>query len=163
MITALYPGTFDPVTKGHLDIIQRASEMFDKLVVAVFATPSKNLMFSTKERVELIREATAHLQNMEVVEYTGLTVFFAREVGAKVIVRGLRMVSDFEYEFQMAMMNKKLAPDVDEIFLMASLDQQFVASSLLKEVALLGGDINNLVPENVTKALNHKFRALKKS
>ena len=158
MVSAIYPGAFDPVTKGHQDIALRAAALFDRLIVAVYDSPvSKTLMFTTAERVDMFRRAVARVPNIEVRPYTGLTVDFAREVGAKAIVRGLRMGSDFEYEFEMALMNKKLAPDVEVVCLMTSLEYQFISSSLLKEVARLGGDIQSLVPPNVVDGLRAKL------
>ena len=137
MVTAIYPGTFDPVTLGHVDISARASLLFDRVIVAVYSTPSKNLLFTTDERVGLFKESVAHLSNVEVVEFEGLVVRFAHEVGAAVIVRGLRSGSDFEYEFEMAFMNRRLAPNVDMVSFMTSQEYMFISSSLLKEVALL--------------------------
>ncbi len=157
MVTALYPGSFDPVTVGHLDITARASKLFEELVVAVYDTPSKSLLFTTDERVALFEEAISHLSNVRVVKYTGLTVRFAKDIGAGVIVRGLRSGYDFEYEFEMAFMNSKLEPDVDLVCFMTSQDYVFVSASLLKEVAKLGGDIREMVPPNVAEALYSKF------
>ncbi|MBI2936253.1 MAG: pantetheine-phosphate adenylyltransferase [Chloroflexi bacterium] len=157
MVIALYPGTFDPVTFGHLDIVSRALSVFDRVVVAVYDTPSKALMFSTKERVRLFRETVNHLSNVEVKPFNGLMVFFAREVGAKAVVRGLRAGADFEYEFEMAMMNKRLAPDVESLYMMSSLEWQFLSSSRVKEVITLGGDVKGLVPEHVEQALRAKL------
>ena len=157
MVVALYPGSFDPVTVGHLDIAARASALFDKVVVSVYDTPSKNLLFTTSERVELFESSCAHLPNVEVVKYSGLTVRYAREIGARVIVRGLRSGFDFEYEFEMAFMNRKLEPEVDLVCFMTSQDYMFVSASLLKEVAKLGGDIREMVPPKVAEALYEKF------
>ncbi len=156
MTIAFYPGSFDPITNGHIDIATRASKLFDKLVIAVFKTPNKPLSFSVEERVDLARQAVANLPNVEVKPYSILTVDFAKQIKAKVMVRGLRMSADFEREFEMAMMNKKLYPDLELICFMASQDYQFLSSSLLKEAASLGGNINNLVPEHVAKALLKK-------
>ena len=157
MTIALYPGSFDPMTNGHLDVATRAAKLFEKLIVGVYATPSKNLMFSTQERLELAREATARLHNVEVRSFTGLTTEFARELGAKTMVRGMRTGSDFEREFDLAMMNKRLNPDLELVCLMASQEYQFVSSSILKEVARLGGKIDDLVPPNVLRALQKKM------
>jgi pantetheine-phosphate adenylyltransferase len=157
MVTAIYPGTFDPITLGHIDIATRAAAIFDRLIVAVYDAPPKELLFTTQERVEMVEKALKHLPNIEVAAYSELTVDFARKVGAKVMVRGLRTGSDFEYEFEMAFMNKKLAPDVELVCLMTSLPYQFISSSLLKEVARLGGDINSLVPPHVATALKGKL------
>jgi pantetheine-phosphate adenylyltransferase len=156
MAIAIYPGSFDPVTSGHIDVIHRASRLFDKLVVAVYDTPGKELMFSTDERVDLIREATSDINNVEVRPYCGLTVDFAHQIGAHTMVRGLRVSADFEHEFDMAMMNKRLAPDLEMVCLMASTEFQFLSSSVLKEVAHLGGNVNGLVPPNVADALKRK-------
>ena len=157
MTIAIYPGSFDPVTHGHLDIIKRASSIFEELIVGVYDRPEKRLLFSTEERVEMTRQAMAHLKNAKVKSYSGLTVDFAKKVGAKVMVRGLRMSSDFEREFEMAMMNKKLAPDLELVCFMANLQYQFLSSSLLKEVAQLGGCLEAMVPDHVAKALRGKF------
>ena len=157
MAVAVYPGSFDPVTMGHLDIAQRASTLFEKVVVAVYETPSKSLMFTTEERVALIQAAVADLPNVEVNRFTGLLVECARTNGAQAIVRGLRSGSDFEYEFEMAYMNRTLAPDVEVVCLMARMPYQFISSSLLKEVASLGGDVRSLVPKEVLEALNRKM------
>ena len=157
MVTALYPGSFDPVTMGHVDITTRAAALFDKLVVAIYATPSKNLMFDVDERVELFRDAVQHLPNVEVIPFEGLVVRLAKDLGAEVIVRGLRSGSDFEYEFDMAFMNRRLTPDVDMAFFMTSQEHMFLSSSLLKEVARLGGDITGMVPPLVAKLVSKKF------
>ncbi len=157
MVTAIYPGSFDPVTHGHLDIIKRASSIFDKVVVGVYDRPEKRLLFSTQERVQMTEKSVSHLKNVKVVSYSGLTVDFAKHEGAQVLVRGLRMSSDFEREFEMAMMNKKLAPGLELVCFMASLQYQFLSSSLLKEVAQLGGCLEEMVPDHVAKALKQKF------
>ncbi len=157
MITALYPGSFDPVTHGHLDIATRASKIFDRLVIGVYSRPQKELLFTIEERVKLMEEAVAHLPNVEVRAYSGLTVEFAREVGARVIIRGLRMSADFELEFDMALMNKKLADEVETLCLMTAAQYQFLSSSLLKEVAQLGGYLEEFVPRHVARALRKKY------
>jgi pantetheine-phosphate adenylyltransferase len=154
---AVYAGSFDPVTLGHLDIIQRGAAIFDKLIVGIYDRPEKRLLFSTEERVQMAQQAVAGLKNVSVQPYSGLTVDFAKKVGAQVMVRGLRMSSDFEREFEMAMMNKKLAPDLELVCFMASLQYQFLSSSLLKEVAQLGGCLEHMVPDHVAKALSRKF------
>jgi pantetheine-phosphate adenylyltransferase len=156
LIIALYAGSFDPITNGHIDIVTRASALFDKVVIGIFATPDKRLTFTTRERVELAKAAVAHLKKVEVRSYEGMTVEFAREIGAHVMVRGLRMVGDFEWEFEMAMMNKLLAPDLELVCFMANQQYQFLSASLIKEVASLGGDIGSLVPEHVADALKKK-------
>jgi len=153
---AIYPGSFDPVTNGHIDIATRAAKLFDKIIVGVFAIPNKNLLFTCEERVEMVKRAVTHLPNVEVVSFHGLTVDFARQVGAKVMMRGLRMSADFEREFEMAMMNKKLCPDLELICFMASQEYQFLSSSLLKEVASLEGCIDSLVPKHVLKAIQER-------
>jgi pantetheine-phosphate adenylyltransferase len=155
---AIYPGSFDPITNGHLDIATRAAKIFDKLVIGVYENPNKPILFTAKERVELIRQATAHLPNVEVQSFDGLTVDFAKEVKAKAMVRGLRMSADFEREFDMAMMNKKLYPELEFVCLMSRVEYQFLSSSLLKEAASLGGDIDGLVPKPVAAALKKKFK-----
>ena len=157
MVTALYPGSFDPVTVGHVDIVSRAANLFEKVVVSVYDTPSKNLLFSTDEREKLMKDACMHLPNVEVTRFTGLVVRYAKDVGAGVIVRGLRSGSDFEYEFDMAFMNRRLEPEVDLLCFMTSQDYMFVSASLLKEVAKLGGDITEMVPPNVAQAVYSKF------
>jgi pantetheine-phosphate adenylyltransferase len=155
---AIYPGSFDPVTNGHLDIINRAASLFELLVVGIYDTPAKHLSFTTQERVDMMVKSVTHLSNVRVKSYSGLTVAFARQVKAGVLVRGLRMSSDFEREFEMSLMNKKVAPDIESIYLMASLEYQFLSSSLLKEVATLGGSqmVESLVPPPVLKALQRK-------
>ena len=158
MVIAIYPGTFDPITNGHLDITTRAAKLFDKLIIAIYDTPNKHLLFSTEERVELARKAIANLPNVEVKSFGGLTVNFARQMKAQVMVRGLRMTSDFEREFELAMMNKQLYPELELVTFMANLKYQFLSSSLLKEVADLSGNINELVPEHVAEALRSKSR-----
>jgi pantetheine-phosphate adenylyltransferase len=161
LTTALYAGSFDPITYGHVDIATRASNLFNKVVIGIFATPDKRLTFSTEERVKLARRAVAHLKNVEVKSYEGMTVEFAREIGAKVMVRGLRMVGDFEWEFEMAMMNKLLAPDLELVCFMASQQYQFLSASLMKEVSGLGGDVASLVPPHVAAALKKKSTGIK--
>ncbi len=158
MTTAIYPGTFDPVTKGHQDIIQRASRLFDQLVVAVFAAPDQPALFSAEERISFLRDVARDLTNVEVASFQGLVVDYARSRGAGAIVRGLRMTTDFEYEFEMALMNRSLAPDIDTVCVMTSLEYLYVRSSLLKEVARLGGDITGLAPANVVMALRERFQ-----
>ncbi len=157
MVTAVYPGSFDPVTVGHVDVAARAASLFDKLVIAIYETPSKDLLFDADERAQLMKDACRHLPNVEVIKFSGLVVKFAKEIGARVIVRGLRSGSDFEYEFDMAFMNRRLEPDVDLVCFMTSQDYMFVSASLLKEVAKLGGDITEMVPPNVAKAVYSKF------
>jgi pantetheine-phosphate adenylyltransferase len=162
LTNAIYPGSFDPVTNGHLDIAYRAAALFDKLIISVYDRPSKHLMFSTAERVNLVKKAVAHLPNVRVMAYDELTVDFARKMKAKVIVRGLRMSSDFEREFEMALMNKQLDREIELVCLMTSLEYQFLSSSLLKEACELGGDISSLVPRHVAIALKKKFSQSRK-
>jgi len=157
MTVAIYPGSFDPITNGHLDIATRASQLFEKVIIGVYDTPAKNLMFNTKQRVNLVKQSITHLPNVDVCSFTGLTVDFARKMHARAIVRGLRALTDFEGEFEMAMMNKKLAPDCEVVCLMSNLKYQFLSASLLKEVANLGGEIGDLVPEPVVKAVKKRL------
>jgi len=156
LTVAIYPGSFDPVTNGHLDIAARAAKLFEKLIIGIYDTPAKYLLFTTEERVDLARQAVTNLPNVEVESFTGLAVDFAKEVKARVMVRGLRMGGDFEREFNMAMLNKKLFPELELVCLMASMEYQFLSSSLLKEAARLGGNIDNLVPRHVVAALSSK-------
>ena len=158
MTIAIYPGSFDPITNGHLDVATRAAGLFDKLVIGIYDTPDKRLMFTTGERIELARQAVAGLANVEVLSFSGLSVDFARRVKAKAMVRGLRVSADFEHEFDMAMMNKRLSPELELVCLLASPEFQFLSSSLLKEVAKLGGKVDNLVPEHVAEALIRKVQ-----
>ena len=157
MITAIYPGSFDPVTNGHLDIITRASKLFEKLVIGVYDRPAKNLLFTTDERFELVRQSIIALPNVEVQVFSGMTVSFAKRVKAQTIVRGLRMSADFEREFDLAMMQKTLSPEIEIVCLMSDLKYQFLSSSLLKEAAQLGGDVSDLIPQSVALALKEKF------
>jgi pantetheine-phosphate adenylyltransferase len=158
MNTAVYPGTFDPITNGHSDIIARASRLFSKVVVAVAANPGKQPVFELNERVKLAREALSDLPNVEVREFDTLLVDFARESGAAVILRGLRAVSDFEYEFQLAGMNRRLAPDVETMFLTPAEKFSYISSSLVREIAALGGDVTEFVNPAVAAALAEKVR-----
>ena len=157
MTTALYPGAFDPITNGHLDVATRAAKLFQKVVIGVYDTPAKHLLFTTEERVDLVRQSIADLPNVEVEPFSGLTVDFAKKIGAQTLVRGLRVGADFEREFDMALMNNKLSPDCELVCLMANLKYQFLSSSLLKEVARLSGYVNDLVPRPVAEALKKKF------
>ena len=154
---AIYPGTFDPVTLGHLDIVTRAAQMFDRVVLAVAASPSKKPMFSLDERVELARNMVAHLPNVEVAGFSDLMANFARAQQANVLVRGLRAVSDFEYEMQLAHMNRHLLPTLESVFLMPTEGSSFVSSSLVKEVARHGGDVSAFLPPHVLQALLAKL------
>ncbi len=160
MTTALYPGSFDPITNGHVDIATRAAVLFDKLVLAVYDRPLKTLLFSTSERLAMAKQAFTDIPNIEVVSYNGLTANFARAMGAEVIVRGLRVLSDFELEFQMALTNRKLAPDIDTVCLMTRQEHAFLSSSIAKEIAMVGGCLNGMVPSYVATALADKFHRL---
>lgn len=154
---AIYPGTFDPMTNGHLDIVTRAARMFDRLVLAIAASPSKKPMFSLEERVALANEVVAHLPNVEVVGFSELLANFAKAQQANVLVRGLRAVSDFEYEMQLAQMNRHLLPTLESVFLMPSEQYSFVSSSLMKEVARHGGDVETFLPTPVYQALKARL------
>ena len=153
---AVYPGSFDPITKGHEDLIQRSIEFVDQLIVAVAVNVAKQPLFSLEERVALIKQAVPD-KRVEVQSFEGLLAEFAKKVGASVIIRGLRAVSDFEYEFQMALMNRNLAPKIETVFLVPAFDLTFVSSSLVREVARFGGDVSPLVDSAVQKALKRKF------
>jgi len=157
MTTAIYPGSFDPITNGHLDIVKRASSIFDKVIIGVYDIPQKSLLFSVEERVSMARQAATEYNNVEVLSYSGITVEFARKYKAKVLVRGLRASSDFEREFEMALMNKKLAPDVELVCFMANLRYQFLSSSLLKEILELGGNLDDMMPPHVSAAMKKKL------
>lgn len=158
MTIAIYPGSFDPVTRGHLDIIERASRTMDHLIVAVLNNSVKNPLFSVDERVALLRAETAALANVEVASFNGLLVDFARASHAKVIIRGLRAVTDFEYELQMSQTNRKIAPEVDTLFFTTSLEYAYLSSSIVKEVALYGGDISAFVTPFVEQAVKEKMK-----
>lgn len=160
MSTAVFPGTFDPITNGHIDIAQRAAALFDHLVVAVYAHPIKTLLFTPDERLKLAQEALEGWPNVTVETYDGLTVDMARKKGAKAIIRGLRVVGDFEFEFQMALMNRTLAPEVESVCLLTSKEYYFLSSSIVKEVAKLNGNISELVPPHVVTALDKKITEL---
>ncbi len=157
MIIAVYPGSFDPATYGHLDIIKRASVSFDKVIVGVLHNSAKSPLFSVEERVNILKEATKDMSNVIIKSFDGLSVNFARENKAKVIVRGLRAVTDFEYELQMAQTNRVLAPDIDTVFLTTSLEYAYLSSTIMKEVAKFGGDISRFAPQKIVKAVNSKF------
>ena len=156
MTTALCPGSFDPPTNGHIDVVERAARYFDRIIVAVIANPSKDPLFDEAQRVELLRDALTHVGNVEVTSFDGLLVDFAREQGIHVVVKGLRAVSDFEYELQMAQMNSSLYPEMDTVFVTAKPSWAFLSSSLVKEVARYGGAIEGLVPPGVAKALEER-------
>ncbi|MGB4802572.1 MAG: pantetheine-phosphate adenylyltransferase [Anaerolineae bacterium] len=156
MTIALYPGTFDPIHNGHIDIATRAAGLFEHVIVGLYDRPAKRLLFSADERAQMARLALAHLPNVTVQLYSSLTVDFAGQIGASVVVRGLRAISDFEFEFQLALTNKKLAPGVETVGLMSSLEYLFLSSTILKEVALLNGPVSDLVPPHVEAALQQK-------
>ncbi len=156
--TALYPGTFDPLTNGHVDLVQRAAKRFSRVLVAVAGSGSKSPCFSLDERIDLAREALRKTPNVEVMGFSGLLVTFAMAQGADVILRGLRAVSDFEYEFQLASMNRRLAPEVETMFLTPDEGYTFISSSLVREIASLGGDVSKFVPAVVQEALAQRFR-----
>ena len=158
---AIYPGTFDPITNGHLSIVKRALKIFDKLIIAILINPNKVSLFSREERIAMIQEAVAGQPNVEVESFDGMLVDYAVKKKAKVILRGLRALSDFEYEFQMALMNRKLNRDVQSIFLMTDYKWFYISSTIIKEAASLGGDISGLVPHNVSRMLKEKYGYLK--
>lgn len=158
MTIAVYPGTFDPVHFGHIDIAERAHAVFGRVVVAVYERPQKNVLFPVEERVALMRQALAHLPNVEVASYRGLTVDFVRQLGARVMVRGLRVYADFEIEYQMALMNRRLAPEIEVLCLMTSLEYAFISSSIVKDVAMSGGSVAQLVPAHVEEALRRRLK-----
>ncbi len=154
---ALYPGTFDPVTLGHMDIVKRAVGLFENLMVAVADNPEKQTLFSVEERIELLEISLKDMDHVTVTSFESLTVQFAKSIGAVAIIRGLRAVSDFEFEFQMALMNRKLEPDVEAVFLMPKEKHSFISSSLVKDIAKRGGDISGFVPPAVVDALRKRF------
>ncbi len=156
MTRAIYPATFDPITNGHIDIAERASKIFHELIVGVYDRPMKSLLFSTAERLEMTRQAVAHLPNVRVESYSGLTVHFAKKHGAVVIVRGLRVLSDFEWELQLSLTYHSLAPDIETVCFMASQEYSFLSSSILKDIALNGGNIEHLAPSPVVAALRKR-------
>ena len=157
MRKAVYPGSFDPLTNGHLDIIRRGTEIFDHVVIAVLENEEKAALFSVAERLEIIAEVTTHLPRVEVRSFSGLLVNFMNTIDASVVVRGLRAVSDFEYEFQMALMNRGLSSEVETIFMMPAVEYTYVSSRLVKEVCRLGGDVSSLVPRNALERMRQKF------
>ena len=160
MTKAIYPGTFDPIHNGHIDVIQRAVKVFDELVVAVYDRPMKSLFFDTSERILLLEKALSGIPRVRCTIYDTLTVDLARTLGAQVIVRGLRVFSDFELEFRMALTNKRLAPDIEVVCLITAEEHTFLSSSTVKEVASLGGDVSGMVPAHVAQALDARFSEL---
>lgn len=158
MKLAIYPGSFDPITNGHVDVATRAANIFDRVILAVYDAPPKRLSFTTDERVQMAAEALKHLPNVSVSSYTGLTVQFARAAGAKFIVRGLRVISDFELEHQMALTNRELAGEIETVCLMTRREYAFLSASIVKEIAKLGGSVDSFVPAHVAQALAGRFR-----
>lgn len=157
MLRGVYPGSFDPVTHGHIDIIRRGSKIVDELIVGVLRNNTKMPLFSVKERVKMLEEVTGDLQNVRVVPFDGLLVDFVKELDAHVVIRGLRAITDFEYELQMAQTNYKLSPDVEYIFLPTNLQYSYLSSSMVKEVAIFGGDISQFVPEIVIDRIKERY------
>lgn len=160
---AIYPGSFDPLTFGHLDLIQRASKLFDAVIVAVAKDTTKNVLFTAEERVSMVKEATKDLKEVTVESFSGLIIEFARQKKARVLIRGLRMISDFEYEFQMALTNRRLAEEIETVFLMPSEGHQFISSSIFKEAGLLGADISSFAPNHVVKKIREKAKRRRQS
>ena len=160
MVRALFPGPFDPIHYGHIDIAKRAARLFDELYVAVYDRPLKSLLFSPEERLNLVKQAFQNEKNIRVIGYSGLTVDACHEIGAQVIVRGLRVFSDFEYEFRMALANNRLAPDVEVVALITHEEHTFLSSTTVREIASLGGDVQSMVPPHVARALLRRFNDL---
>jgi pantetheine-phosphate adenylyltransferase len=157
MKTAIYPGSFDPVTNGHIDVIERALKIFDKVIVTVGDNPEKKSLFSTEERIEMIKESTKHLKNLEIDSFSGLLLDYVKSKNSKIIVRGLRAVSDFEFEFQRALMNRVVDENIETIFIMTKEHYVYLNSSIIKEMAMFNSNLNGLVPEIVEKKLKEKF------
>jgi pantetheine-phosphate adenylyltransferase len=162
MVRAIFPGTFDPIHFGHIDIAKRSIRLFDELILAVYDRPLKSLLFSPEERIELVRKAFNNNSKVKVMGYSGLTVEFCQSVGAQVIVRGLRVFSDFEFEFRMALANHRLAPDIEVMALITAEEHTFLSSSTVREIASLGGDVSSMVPPHVERALARRFKELGK-
>ena len=158
MKTIVYPGTFDPITKGHIDLVERASNLFDKVVIAIASSERKNPLFSLSDRIKLAEECLRHIPNIEIKGFDYLLVEFVKDCGAQAVMRGLRAVSDFEYEFQLANMNRALNPKIESIFLTPAEKFSYVSSSLVSEIASLNGDVSKFVTPNVESALKHKFK-----
>ena len=156
-VKALYPGTFDPPTNGHVDLIHRGSKLFEHLTVAILNNPVKNPLFTVTERVEMLKEATSALGNVSIATFDGLMVDFARQQGARAVLRGIRAISDYEHEFQMALMNRRLAPEIETVFLQPAGRYSFVSSRMVKEVFSFGGDVSGLLPPNVLKRLRARI------
>ena len=161
MKIAVYPGSFDPITLGHLDVIQRGAKVFDKVIVGVLVNVNKNGLFNIEERVELIKKATKDIPNIEVISFNGLLIDFIKQCNATVILKGLRALSDFEYEFQMALMNTKLDPEIETLFMMTSAQYSYISSSAIKQVAKFKGDLRGLVPEEVIPDIVEKINSIK--
>ena len=158
MRIAVYPGTFDPVTYGHLDVIKRVSSLFDKVYVAVATGAHKKVLFSVEERIDMLTEAVSEYENVVVEDFNGLAVDYVKKKEARVVVRGLRMISDFEYEFQMALRNRKLSPDIETVFMMPNESYSYLSSKLIKEIAFMNADVSEFVPKNVEEKLKEKFQ-----
>ena len=160
MVRALFPGTFDPIHYGHINIAERATKLFDEVVIGVYDRPLKSLMFSPEERLALVIEAMRNTPKIKVVAYNGLTIKFAREIGAHVVIRGLRVFSDFEFEFRMALANHRLAPDIEVVAFITNEENTFLSASTVREIASLGGDVSSMVPAHVNEALSRKVAGL---
>jgi pantetheine-phosphate adenylyltransferase len=158
---AVFPGSFDPITNGHIDIINRGANIFDEIVVAVVENPGKTPLFSIGERVEMIEKIFADSKNIKVDSFSGLLIDYVRKLGASVVIRGLRVISDFEYEFQMALMNRRLAPDIETLFMMPNETYTYLSSRLVREIASFGGSVNGLVPPLVEERMRRRFKELK--
>jgi pantetheine-phosphate adenylyltransferase len=157
-VKAIYPGTFDPPTNGHLDLIARGAKLFEQLTVAILNNPVKNPLFTVEERVEMLKESTRQIEHVSVATFDGMMVEFARQQGATAVLRGIRAISDYEYEFQMALMNRRLAPEIETVFLQPAGRYSFVSSRMVKEVFSFGGDVSGLVPPNVIKRLKRQVK-----
>lgn len=160
MVKAVFPGTFDPIHYGHIDIAKRAARLFDELVIAVYDRPLKSIVFSPEQRIQLVEQAFAGDENIKIMGYSGLTVQFCHAIGAQVMIRGLRVFSDFEYEFRMALANHRLAPDIEVIALITAEEHTFLSSSTVREIASLNGDVSSMVPPHVAKILAERFQEL---